>query len=70
MKKLAKKLSSTMFDVAAAPLLLVIFGIPILIVTIIVVLIIVTVKLIVKARKKNMEQIKPPDEYKSPGNDL
>ena len=69
MRKIAKKLSSMMFDVAAGPLFLVIFGIPILIIVIVVVLIIVSVRLIMKARKKNIAEKEPPDDNTSPGND-
>ena len=68
MKKIVKRINSMMFDVAVAPLLLVIIGVPILIIAAVIGLIIVTVRLIKKARQKNIvadnktEDNDPPKE--------
>jgi len=69
MRKLAKKMNNLMFDVAPGPILLVLVGIPILVIVIVVILIIVAVKLIKRARKKNIEAKELPEDYNSPGED-
>jgi len=69
MKKLAQKMNNMLFDVAPGPILLVVFGIPILIIVVVVILIIVTIRLIKRARKKNIEVEAPPEENNSPGED-
>ena len=69
MKASTQRLSNRVFDVAAGPLLLTIIGIPVLLLVIVAILVIVTVRLIKRARKKNLEIKETPDESKSPGND-
>ena len=55
MKKFAKQFNGRIFDVAAGPMYLIIFGIPALVVIAVVGLIFVVVKLIKRARKNNIE---------------
>jgi len=59
-----------MFDVAAAPLLLTLIGVPLLLIAVIVVLIIVTVRLIKRARAKNIEAGKNQENDISSDEDL
>ncbi|MBR4409814.1 MAG: hypothetical protein IKT31_00700 [Firmicutes bacterium] len=56
-KKLIKKLNNSMFDVAAAPLLIVIFGIPILLALAVAGLVYFAVKAVIKiSREKKQEE--------------
>jgi len=69
MKKLAQKMNNLLFDAASGPLILMIVGVPILLIIIVVVLIFVTVRMIKRARKKNIEVKELPEDYNSPGED-
>jgi len=69
MRKLAKKMNNTLFDVAAGPLFIVLFGIPILILVVVIILIVVTIRLIKRARKKNTEVKESPEENTPAGQD-
>jgi len=62
-------MNNMLFDVAPAPLLLVLFGIPILAIVVIVILIVVAVKLIKRARQKNIEVQELPEGNNHPGED-
>ena len=64
MKKSAKKINSMMFDMASGATLLPLIGIPLVIVAITVILMIVAVKLIKKARKKNIKPENKDDSEK------
>ena len=55
MRKFLRIADGKIFDVAAAPMYLVIFGIPALLIVVIIVLTVVAVKLIKRARIKNAE---------------
>jgi len=56
MKRIIKKFNYMVFDAAVGPVILLIYSIPLLVVAVlIIILIFITVKLIKKARKKNIE---------------
>ena len=55
------------FDGAAAPMLLIIFGIPALLIAVVVVLVVVAVKLIKRARIKHAETEEKPENGNSSG---
>ena len=65
MRKLLKITDGKIFDGAAAPMLLIIFGIPVLLIAVVVVLIVVAVKLIKRARIKNAETEGTPENSNS-----
>ena len=67
MKKIAQKMNNTLFDAAAGPIYLILFGVPILIICVVVYLIVVTVRLIKRARKKRIEAQGSPEENTPPG---
>lgn len=56
LNKLIKKLNNSMFDVAAAPMFIVIFGVPILLVLIIAGLIYLAVKTIAKINREKKRE--------------
>lgn len=58
MKKIFKKLNSTLFDVATPGIILLVYGKTVLIVIAVIVIIFITVRLIIKANKKNQDQHK------------
>ena len=60
-------MNNTLFDAAAGPLLLLVFGLPILLIVVVIILIIVTVRLIKRARKKNVEAKGLPEDNDFPG---
>ena len=65
-------MNNTVFDVAAAPMYLIIFGIPFLIIVVVAILIAITVKLIKRARAqnvKNLETEKSPENRSASGED-
>jgi len=56
LSKLIKKLNNSMFDVAAAPMFIVIFGVPVLLVLIIAGLIFLAVKTIAKINREKKRE--------------
>ena len=69
MKKFTKKMNSMMFDGAGGLIVLMVLGAPVLIGIAVIVLIIISVKLIKKARKKNIEAESKPESKDSSGED-
>jgi len=69
MKASTQRLSNRVFDVAAGPLLLTIIGVPVLLLIIVAILVVVTVRLIKRAREKNIESKEAPEENEPPGDD-
>ena len=65
MRKFLRIADGKIFDVAAAPMYLVIFGIPALLIVVIIVLTVVAVKLIKRARIKNAETEGKPENSDS-----
>ena len=53
--KLLKQMSCTAFDVAAAPMIIVAFGLPVLLIAVIVLMVVSAVRRIVKINKKGKE---------------
>ena len=64
-KESAKKMNNTMFDLASGPTLLMLIGVPLIIILAVAILIFVVVKLIKKARIKNIEAKSRPDSNDS-----
>ncbi len=60
MKRLSSNKDPTLYDVAPVPIILLLYGIPLLLVVAVVVLIIVAVVLIRRSRRKNREKANPP----------
>ena len=54
-ERLFKKMSNTAFDVAAAPILIVAFGFPVLLILVIVLMVVMAVRRIIKINKKGKE---------------
>jgi len=67
MREFTKRINSMMFDVAAATILLVLIGVPLIGIAAVIILIVITVKLVKKARKKNLEEEKNPENNDSSG---
>ena len=58
-------MNSMMFDVAVGPLYLLLFGIPILIIAAVIVLMVISIRLIKRARAKNIEAENKPEHSDS-----
>ena len=67
MKKISSRINNKVYDAAAGPMYLILFGIPFLLVVAVVVLIVVVVKLIKRARTNNLRTEYRTKDGDSPG---
>jgi len=65
MRKLLKMADGKIFDVAAAPIFLILFGVPALLIVGVLVLVYYTIKLIKRARSKNVKKEGKPENSDS-----